>query len=89
MQDQAKLRAEYLKCAIEWLDLESQNDLVNNERSNELSDRMEEITTELGANREVVIVVRGGVAEIARNTDESDNLVTIIDFDNLEAEAQN
>jgi hypothetical protein len=78
------LRAEYLALAVELLELQSQNDSVNATRENEISDRMEDICTLVGANREVIITVRGGVAEVARNTDDEDILVTIIDYDDLD-----
>lgn len=69
----------------EWIDLDDKNDLVCQPRINEIEEEIEEIDLELGVRDEVVITVRGGVAEIRHRSDD-DTLVTIIDYDN---EAEN
>jgi hypothetical protein len=51
----------------------------------EIQDEIDEIDEELGFANEVVITVRGGVAETRYRTDDA-ILVTIIDYDN---EAEN
>jgi hypothetical protein len=69
----------------EWIDLDDKNDLAHQPRINEIEEEIEEVDLELGVRDEVVITVRGGVAEIRHRSDD-DTLVTIIDYDN---EAEN